>query len=159
MAVITKGVQLWCLQAGGDKLPITTTEDDAKGQLLPGLMEFGDITSTVGGAAQRDKIEVTTLADDRHMFVDGLIAEEDEASEIEFKFLFNQDLFNGIDHLYYDISNPTWTLDIPVGEGKYATFAFEASATATMTGAGVGEAITMSVVLKPSSTIRFTRAN
>lgn len=159
MAVITKGVQLWCLQLGGDKFSFTTTEDNVKGQLIPGLMEFGDITSTTGGAAQRDKIEVTTLADDKHMYVDGLIAEADEASEIEFKFLFSQELFYAIDHLSYDVGNPTWTLDIPVGADKYATFSFEASATATMTGAGVGEAITMSVVLQPSSKIRFSQGN
>lgn len=162
MAVITKGVQLWYKQEDG--LPIEGEKDSTKGILLPGLQEFGDVTSTAGGAASRDKIEVTTLADDRHMYVDGLIA-EDEANEIEFKFLFNEALFQGINAVDYTTGTaeiPKWTLEIPVGKldsvVKYATFTFEGRATATMNGAGVNEAVVMTVTVTPTSTINFVKS-
>mgnify|MGYP003467359563 CR=1 len=62
---------------------------------LPGLLEVGEIALN-GAGGSYDKIEVTCLADTKHEYVDGLVADADSNKEITFKFLYDQTLFGGI---------------------------------------------------------------
>jgi hypothetical protein len=61
--------------------------------VFPNLQEIGEI-SFAGAGGSYDQIEVTTLADTRHVYTDGLIADDSSASnEIAFKFLYEPELF------------------------------------------------------------------
>lgn len=59
------------------------------------LMEIGEINANPGAASSGyDQIEVTTLADSRHMFVNGLVANDSgSVNEITLKFLYEPKLF------------------------------------------------------------------
>ena len=108
MAVISKGLELWMKSAA---VPLEYTElDKATGEtsvvmtkatygsdtyyLVNGLQEIGELNGIAGGA-EREKIEVTTLKDDRHVYVDGIIADSDTEA-IEFKLLYDAPLFKKI---------------------------------------------------------------
>jgi hypothetical protein len=61
--------------------------------IFPNLQEIGEI-SFAGAGGSYDQIEVTTLADNRHMYTNGLIADsETSANELTFKFLYDPELF------------------------------------------------------------------
>ena len=65
--------------------------------ILPGLQEIGELAISSAGAGEFDKIEVTTLADNKHMYVDGLIADSSNSSNtIDFKFLYEPKLFDAL---------------------------------------------------------------
>lgn len=67
-------------------------EADSK-MILPGLQEVGEL-AIAGAATSYDQIEVTTLADVKHKYVDGLMADADSSGNtIDFKFLYDPDLF------------------------------------------------------------------
>lgn len=108
MAVISKGLELWMKSA---RVPLEYTElDKATGEpsivmtkatyngdsyfLVNGLQEIGELNGIDGGA-EREKIEVTTLKDDRHVYVDGIIADSDTEA-IEFTLLYDAALFKKI---------------------------------------------------------------
>lgn len=90
--------------------------------ILPGLQEIGELSVTDFGNAY-DQIEVTTLADSKHRYTDGLIADTSSTGNtVDFKFLFDPDLFSALQNTMnlekvgdkegFD----AWTIDIP-GEG------------------------------------------
>lgn len=69
--------------------------------IFPNLQEIGEI-SFAGAGGSYDQIEVTTLADTRHVYTNGLIADNDtNSNEITFKFLYDPELFK----LFKDMMN------------------------------------------------------
>lgn len=159
MAVISKGIKLFYTY-GELAGPGFTSEPDESGKKYEviGLQEIGEL-SAMGGGASRDKIEITTLADDKHVYTDGLIAESD-ASEITFKFLFDAAEFEGLKaHSDWEQNRiglnekaklGAWNVELPDGT------VFNMKATITnlkLDGAGVNAALTMSMGLTPYETI------
>lgn len=107
MAVISKGLELWISDSLGSEVAYksfdasskavvkTTTVADFDSSdyfLALGLQEIGELNG-LGTGVEREKIEVTTLKDDRHVYVDGIIADAD-TDGIEMKFLYDVELFN-----------------------------------------------------------------
>jgi hypothetical protein len=165
MALISKGIKLYINPkvAGPDWNPDATADKhETYGMELGGLQEIGEL-STFGGGMTRDKIEITTLADDRHVYTDGLIAESEHAG-ISFKFLFDADLFKWF-KTYQDYVEQmasvegapatraeqlNWFVVLPDG----TAFNMKANITdAKLDGAGVGAALTMTVTLTPFEAI------
>lgn len=167
MAVITKGIELyWVSHPSGDIGFTSQNKVEGKGYLLAGLQEIGDLVGTQG--AERDKIEITTLADDKHVYTDGLIAEA-ENDGIEFKFLFDKDLYKGFVDTAASEANTsqpsTWALYIPTGvtgdsgaaTATYSSFDIVANCAVKVDGAGVNSAMTMTVTLTPTEVIEFNK--
>lgn len=68
-----------------------------KGVLIPNVMEIGELAQKGSGASSYDKIEVTTLADSKHMYIDGLQADADDgAQELGVKLLYDPAVFKAI---------------------------------------------------------------
>ena len=178
MAVITKGIQLW-----GGKSPAATeftfapdaniVEDATYGFLIPGLQEIGDIYAGEATSAGREKIEVTTLADDKHVYVDGIMADSNDGESIDFKFLYDPDCYAGLqlvlkhngEKIPNDDANVASGMDsdvcpfyltIPNGNKK-TVFEIIASGSVKLDGAGVNAALTMTLTLTPSKPIEFVQ--
>lgn len=171
MAVISKGITLYYVgNASGDNTFRETYGQgavneyiDSIGFKIPGLQEIGDIASAEG--AGRDKIEITTLADDRHRYTDGILA-EDANESIEFKFLYDPILYKAFkkDSTYdqtQDDERSTWVLLIPNGTkdsgqaSQYGKFTIVGGSTVKLDGAGVNAALTMTVNITPVEPITF----
>lgn len=98
MAYISKGLTLAFKAAQGNTAGsyLDTYLADIASETLPNLQEIGEIGLTGAGGAY-DQIEVTTLADAKHVYTDGLIADSDSgSSEITFKFLYEPTLFKAL---------------------------------------------------------------
>lgn len=165
MAVITKGIELYFVKhtTVSDNNFDYINETEGKGYLLGGLQEIGDLVGAEG--ANRDKIEITTLADDKHVFTDGLIAESSNDG-IEFKFLFDKDLYEGFvgqSATEQGTGAPSeWALYIPTGVSSnglpsYSSFNIIANCAVKVDGAGVNSAMTMTVTLTPTEVIEFNK--
>ena len=109
MALISKGAQLiWnknlsftSFGSGKDNLTATNSPiDELMGEnfVFPGLQEIGSITMN-GSAGAYDQIEVTTLADAKHVYVDGLMSDNSSTNEITCKFLYNPYLFRAFNNI------------------------------------------------------------
>lgn len=108
---------------------------------LTNLQEIPDI----GGSA--DSVEVTTLADDAHMYINGLL---DYGDSLDFTFLYDKTQFTTLSGLSGSIS---WKVTLPGTGGATATFDGEPSV--KLNGVGVNDAITYTLSIKPSSAIAF----
>ena len=108
---------------------------------LTNLQEIPDI----GGSA--DSVEVTTLADDAHMYINGLL---DYGDSLDFTFLYDKTQFTTLDGLSGSIS---WKVTLPGTGGATATF--DAEPSVRLNGVGVNDAITYTLSLKPSSAISW----
>lgn len=169
MALISKGIKLYRMP--GDNTKDTyegVTFDNTYGVELIGLQEVGELAG-IGAGSTRDKIEVTTLADDRHVYVEGIQAESD-ASAISFKFLFNDKLFAFLKSVSANeesvrngsapanVTLPTYAVCIPVG-ANYHAFSFKGYISdLKVNSAAVNSAITMSMSLTPAEAIAFNAA-
>ena len=167
MALISKGIELYFIQGSmAGPAPAGVTKDETVGgYVLSGLQEVGELAG-LGAGVSRDKIEVTTLADDKHVYVDG-IQSDSEMSGITFKFLFDTKLFTFFKNLadYQqtlistgDVLDDSFKVRIPTGKNEdiitYSTFTMEANVTdLKMDSAGVNAALTMSVTLTPREAI------
>ena len=108
---------------------------------LTNLQEIPDI----GGSA--DSVEVTTLADDAHMYINGLL---DYGDSLDFTFLYDKTQFTTLDGLSGSVS---WKVTLPGTGGAAATF--DAEPSVRLNGVGVNDAITYTLSLKPSSAIAW----
>lgn len=68
---------------------LTLSQD--KGFALPKIQEIGEL-GIRSASSTYDKIEVTTLEDERHVYVNGLMAES-ETNELTLKFLYDAKYF------------------------------------------------------------------
>ena len=122
MAVISKGITL--AYGSGD----TFTE-------LTNLQEIPEL----GG--DKDAIEVTTLADEAHVYTDGLLNFGDS---LAFKFLYAKDQFTTLNGLK---DSQNWKVTLPDG----AACTFSGTCSVKLDGAGTGTALTYTLAIKPNS--------
>lgn len=108
---------------------------------LTNLQEIPDI----GGSA--DSVEVTTLDDAAHMYINGLL---DYGDSLDFTFLYDKTQFTTLSGLSGSVS---WKVTLPGTGGATATFDGEPSV--KLNGVGVNDAITYTLSVKPSSAITF----
>ena len=108
---------------------------------LTNLQEIPDL----GGSA--DSVEVTTLEDVAHMYINGLL---DYGDSLDFTFLYEKAQFNTLNGLSGSVS---WKVTLP-GTGG-ATASFDAEASVRLNGVGVNDVITYTLSLKPSSAITW----
>ena len=127
---LSKGIKLSYKAGGGS----TYTD-------LTNLQEIPDL----GGSA--DSVEVTTLADDAHMYINGLL---DYGDSLDFTFLYEKTQFTTLSGLS---GAQNWKVTLPGTGGMTATF--DAEASVRLNGVGVNDAITYTLSLKPSSAIAF----
>lgn len=174
MALISKGIKLyWKAEGMQGPTPYVSKvleqhTHETYGWEMIGLQEIGEL-SEFGGGLSRDKIEITTLADDRHVYTEGLIAESDMAG-ISFKFLFDADLFswfkanqefietavNSEGELYTREGMGHWYVVLP--DGTYFKM-FATITDAKVDGAGVGAALTMTLTLTPFKALECKAAS
>ena len=108
---------------------------------LTNLQEIPDI----GGSA--DSVEVTPLADDAHMYINGLL---DYGDSLDFTFLYEKTQFTTLSGL---TGSQNWKVTLP-GTGG-ATASFDAEPSVRLNGVGVNDVITYTLSLKPSSAITW----
>ncbi len=108
---------------------------------LTNLQEIPDI----GGSA--DSVEVTTLDDAAHMYINGLL---DYGDSMDFTFLYDKTQFTTLSGLSGSVS---WKVTLPGTGGATATFDGEPSV--KLNSVGVNDAITYTLSVKPSSAITF----
>lgn len=127
---LSKGIKLSYKASGGSSFTDLTN-----------LQEIPDI----GGNA--DSVEVTTLDDVAHRYINGLL---DYGDSIDFTFLYDKTQFTTLNGLSGTIS---WKVTLPGTNGLTATFDGEASV--KLNSVGVNDAITYTLSVKPSSGITF----
>jgi hypothetical protein len=110
---------------------------------LTNLQEIPDL----GGTAEA--IEITTLDDAAHMYMDGLLNYGDS---LDFKFLYESVQF-------YELANKKGTYEWKVKLADDTACAFEASPSVKLDGVGVNAALTYTLSLKPSSEMIWTSIN
>lgn len=127
MAVISKGIKL----SYGDGENFTE---------LTNLQEIAELGNSV---RNREKIDITTLADDEKIETEGLKeARADE--ELPFKFLYEKEQFmvlNAID------GSKTWKVELP--DGTSCTFG--GTCNVKLAGVGVSNALTYTLNIKPNT--------
>jgi len=108
---------------------------------LTNLQEIPDI----GGSA--DSVEVTTLEDAAHMYINGL---KDYGDSLDFTFLYDKTQFTTLNGLSGTVN---WKVTLPGTGGATATFDGEPSV--SLNGVGVNDAITYTLSIKPNSAITW----
>lgn len=79
---------------------------EANSWAFPGLQEIGAI-NIAGAGGSYDQIEITTLADNKHVYMDGLIADSgNSGNEIACKFLYEPTMFKAFKDILDAESNP-----------------------------------------------------
>lgn len=103
--------------------------------LLTNLMEIPEL----GG--ETEAIEITTLADAAHMYMNGI---KNYGDSLEFKFLYEETQFATLNALE---ESQTWKVALPDGE----TCSFGGTCSVKLDGAGVNAALTYTLAIKPNS--------
>lgn len=111
---------------------------------LTNLQEIPEMGST---ARSREKIDVTTLADDEKKSIDGLM-EEAESQELTFKFLYEKAQFTSLAAIDEDVE---WKVTLP----DALTATFTGRPAVKLDGAGVSAAITYTLSIGVASAIEF----
>lgn len=129
---ISKGIKL-SYKSGGEFVDLTN------------LQEIPDL----GGTAEA--IEITTLADDAHMYMNGIKTYGDS---LEFKFLYEPTQFNTLAALVVDTE---WKVSLPDGEAGVidTTCTFKGTASVKLDSVGVNAALTYTLAIKPTSSMVF----
>ncbi len=127
---LSKGIKLSYKASGGASFTDLTD-----------LQEIPDI----GGSA--DSVEVTTLDDSAHMYINGLL---DYGDSLDFTFLYAKTQFTTLSALTGSID---WKVTLPGTGGMTATFSGESSV--KLNSVGVNDAITYTLSIKPTSAITF----
>ena len=172
MAFISKGINLYHNGVGGN--PATTFKSltelyvsETYGVQIPGLQEVGEL-SAGSAASGYDKIEVTTLADNKHKYVDGLIADAGDASSITFTMLYDPAVFNafkGVQEMEQSYTNGAFkgseyfvTIPAPTAEDadKVSAFRIRGMSGIKLNAASVNAALTMTLTVTPNAEITFT---
>lgn len=170
MALISKGIELYCLETpDGTELPLSSaTTVTGLGKLVPNLQEIGELTP--GGSSERDKIEITTLADDKHVFTLGLQAES-SFDAISFKFLYDSAVYQALvtfaEAEQTELGNAiargdavdglgsTWHVVIPAGVAQKDVFTIVGTCSVTFDGVGTNSALTMTLNITPTKEIEY----
>lgn len=104
-------------------------------ELLTNLQEIADLGGDV------EAIEVTTLADEAHMYVDGI---KNYGDNLAFKFLYEKAQFTKLNGL-------TGAQEIVVSLPDGATCSFTGSCSVKLDAVGVNAALTYTLNIKPNS--------
>lgn len=102
---------------------------------LTNLQEIPDL----GG--ETEAIEITTLADDAHMYMDGI---KNYGDSIAFKFLYDKTQFETLTGL---TGTSTWKVTLP----DTTTCTFSGTSSVKLDGIGVNAALSYTLAIKPSS--------
>ena len=124
MATISKGITLSYKQ--GEATEYTH---------LTNLQEIPEL----GGSAEA--IEITTLADEAHVYTDGLL---DYGDSLDFKFLYEKEQFNTLNALE---GTTNWQVKLP----DNSICSFSGTSSAKLDGVGVASALTYTLSIKPNS--------
>jgi hypothetical protein len=108
-------------------------------QELLDLQEIPDL----GGEAE--SVEVTTLADEAHMYINGILNYGDS---LAFKFIYVKEQFATLNALEGD---QNWKVELPDG----ATCTFKGACSVKLDGAGVNAALTYTLSVKPSTAMAW----
>lgn len=108
---------------------------------LTDLQEIPDL----GGSA--DSVEVTTLDDAAHMYINGL---KDYGDSLDFTFLYVKAQF---DTLYGLSGSVNWKVTLPGTSAGTCTFTGEPSV--RLNGVGVNDALTYTLSIKPDSALTW----
>ena len=125
MAVISKGITL------------SYGENE-----LTNLQEIPELGGEV------EAIEITTLADAAHMYVDGI---KNYGDSLAFKFLYEEEQFTTLNGLK---DSQNWKVSLPDG----ATCSFGGTCSVKLDGVGVNAALTYTLSIKPNSAMTWTEA-
>lgn len=124
MGVLSKGITLsYKTGAAGDFTQLTN------------LQEIPDL----GG--ETEAIEITTLADDAHMYMDGI---KNYGDSIPFKFLYDKTQFETLIGLTGTVN---WKVTLP----DTTTCTFSGTCSVKLNGAGVNAALGYTLSIKPNS--------
>lgn len=126
---LSKGIKLSYKPSGGNFTDLTN------------LQEIPDL----GG--DTDAVEVTTLDDAAHTYINGL---KDYGDSLEFTFLYDKTQYTTLNGLSGTVS---WKVTLPGTNGLTATWDGESSV--KLNSVGVNDAITYTLSVKPSSAITF----
>lgn len=134
MAVISKGITLSYKSGSGSSFTTLTN-----------LQEIPEL----GG--DKDAIEVTTLADAAHVYVDGIANYGDS---LGFKFLYDATQFAALQALSGSID---WKVSLPDGAGGAVdtTCSFSGTCSVKLDGVGVNAALTYTLNIKPNSAMAW----
>lgn len=108
------------------------------------------------GNEQPDQIEITTLCDDAHKFMDGL---KNLPDELAFPCNYSEvlaDLILNSASPDYKADN-YWAVYFGDNTGKDGKFTFKATARLVVNGASSGDLRTMTLYLKPTTEITFAK--
>lgn len=128
MGVLSKGITLsYKTGAAGDFTQ------------LANLQEIPDL----GG--ETEAIEITTLADDAHMYMDGI---KNYGDSIAFKFLYDKTQFETLTGL---TGTSTWKVTLP----DTTTCTFSGTSSVKLDGIGVNAALSYTLSIKPNSAMAW----
>jgi len=130
MAYITKGIKL-SYKSGG-----ASTYTD-----LTNLQDIPDLGGDV------DSIEITTLNDDAHIYMNGL---KDYGDSLDFKFIYDTTQFTTLKALTGSIE---WKVTLPdgVSGGNATAITFSGEPNVKLNGGTYNEAMTYTLSIKPNS--------
>lgn len=132
MAQSTEGVQL-----------IHSTDGSSYSKVIC-IKDFPDLDN-----ADRDQVEITTLCDDEHKFIDGL---KNLPDELSFTCNYTSADWTTVQNLIDADTTGVGHWGVRIGNsGK--KWLFDASARLVLVGAGVGDVLEFRIVLKPKSAI------
>ena len=123
MAVISKGITLSYKGSTGEFVELTNLQE---------IPELGGDT---------EAIEITTLADGAHMYIDGI---KNYGDSLAFKFLYEKAQFATLNGLS---GSQTWKVALPDGE----SCSFDGTCSVKLDGVGVNAALTYTLAVKPNS--------
>lgn len=104
-------------------------------EALTNLLEIPNLGGTT------DSVEVTTLENEAHMFINGLKSYGDS---LAFKFIYEKTQFTELAALE---GAQTWKVELPDG----ATCSFSGEGSVTMDGAGVNAALSYTLNIRPTT--------
>ena len=100
------------------------------------------------GSGDTDSIEITTLADEAHVYTDGL---KNYGDSLAFKFLYDYTQFSTLNGLS---GSQEWKVTLPGGE----SCTFTGSCSVKLDGVGVNAALTYTLAIKPGSAMTWAAA-
>jgi hypothetical protein len=123
MGVLSKGITLSYKGSTGEFVELTNLQE---------IPELGGDT---------EAIEITTLADGAHMYMDGI---KNYGDSLAFKFLYEKAQFATLNGL---ATSQTWKVALPDGE----SCTFDGTCSVKLDGVGVNAALTYTLAVKPNS--------
>lgn len=123
MGVLSKGITLSYKGSTGEFVELTNLQE---------IPELGGDT---------EAIEITTLADGAHMYMDGI---KNYGDSLAFKFLYEKTQFATLNGL---TASQTWKVALPDGE----SCTFDGTCSVKLDGVGVNAALTYTLAVKPNS--------